>query len=82
MKRVAAWAAVGVMLSGGAVAQSSVRMNLTCQKNLSDGRILVSDGRLLPDNARFKVISYRETSRDGGWSQGPCVLDVTKGGSR
>lgn len=58
-------------------ARSSTTMTLMCQKNLGDGRILVSNGDRLPPNSTFKVIKYRPTSRDGIWSTGPCTVLVT-----
>ena len=58
-------------------AHAATRLPTQCQKNEGDGRVLMVDGRILPPNARFKVLSYRATRRDGDWSYGPCVLSVT-----
>ena len=62
------------MMSG---VQAGVRVNTTCQKNLSDGRILVEDYKTLPsENAIFKVLKFKAKSKDGDWAYGPCLLDA------
>ncbi len=59
-------------------AKTTVRMQLTCQQDLSDGRTLVSNGNTLPANASFRVLSYRPMQQDSGWSRGPCLVAVTR----
>lgn len=59
--------------------RAGIIMAVKCQQNLSDGRILVSEGNLLPENARYKVLSYTPISNQGGWSYGECKLNMTKG---
>ena len=54
------------------------RMTMACQRNLDDGRTLISDGRLIPDGARTKIVSYRPTRRETGWSYGTCTVDVSR----
>ncbi len=68
-----------VLLFLTASAEAGTKMTMQCQQNLSDGRVLVSDGTLLPENARFKVLSYKPARKSDGWSYGTCVLDVTQG---
>ncbi len=62
-------------------APAPIEMALACQQNLSDGRILVSDGALLPPNARYVIKRCTPKTQDGGWSHGECMLSVTKGAS-
>jgi hypothetical protein len=64
-----------IVLSRGE-ARAATPIQTNCQKNLSDGRILVVDGRVLPENSRFKILSYRAVRQDSGWSYGPCTLKV------
>jgi hypothetical protein len=60
-------------------ARPAIGMVVACQQNLSDGRILVTDGTLLPPDARYVVKRYTPSTKDAGWSHGQCVLSVTKG---
>ena len=78
MRQIGALIVMILIVSSNANAQGSARMKTICQKNLSDGRILVVDGRVIPDNATFKVIKYRPKSRDSVWSTGPCIIAVTR----
>ena len=57
-------------------AEAGRRVRTDCQKNLGDGRILVQDGTVLPDDARFKVVSYKASRTDDGWSYGPCTVEL------
>ena len=74
---------VAAILAGSAgpalAAGPPIEMVLSCQQNLSDGRILVSDGTLLPADARYTIKRYTPKRQADGWSYGPCVLVVTKG---
>ena len=50
----------------------------SCQKNLSDGRVLIQDFTVLPsDDATFRVLKFQATKREGDWSTGPCIIEVT-----
>ena len=60
-------------------APAPIEMVMACQQSLSDGRILVSNGNLLPPNARYVIKRYTPKGQDNGWSHGECVLSVTKG---
>jgi len=74
---------VAAILAGSALpalaASLPIEMVLSCQQNLSDGRILVSDGTLLPADARYAIKRYTPKRQADGWYYGPCVLAVTKG---
>ncbi len=78
MRLVALMIVTTLMTSSAADAQNNVKVKTICQKNLREGRILVKDGRILPDNARFRIVAYKPTSRDGIWSSGSCVVVVKK----
>lgn len=49
----------------------AIEMVISCQQNLSDGRILV-DGTMLPTNARYTVRQYTPRRSEAGWSYGEC----------
>ena len=72
-----------VILSGSAwAAGPPVEMQLECQQNTNDGRILVANGDMLPQGARYRVKTYRPTKNTGdGWTTGSCVLVITRGAS-
>lgn len=53
-----------------------MRMTVSCQQNLSDGRVLM-DGRVLPAGAHYKVVRYQPASTDDGWSHGSCDVEFT-----
>jgi len=60
-----------------AVAAQPMQMNMECQQNTDDGRLLVANGNMLPANARFRITQYRPTRREDGWTFGPCTVVVT-----
>lgn len=69
--------AIALLVLTLGVAEAGVRVKTTCQKNLSDGRILVEDFSTLPsENATFKVLKFKAAKKDGDWAYGPCVLDA------
>lgn len=74
-------AAVIAFASTAFAAQHPIDLILTCQQNTSDGRILISDGTLIPETIkRYKMKSYRPTGiMSPGWTTGTCVVSVTKG---
>lgn len=78
MRQLGALAVMAFFVASSASAQSGRTLQTTCQKNLSDGRILVSDGRAIPDGYGFKVVKYTPRSRDSGWSTGPCTVVLRK----
>lgn len=77
MKKALALVVIGLAVPSGVCGQAETKMKLNCQQNLDDGRILVTDGRLLPSTGRYKVESYEPTRSDNGWSYGPCVFVFT-----
>lgn len=54
-----------------------MKMTISCQQNLSDGRVLVY-GLVLPAGARYKVLRYQSASTNNGWSYGSCELEFTR----
>ena len=72
-------AAVSLLCLGAPAAQAAgPEMIVPCQQNTTDQRILVSDYRLLPEKARFKILSYRpqRVSADT-WTNGECRIQIT-----
>jgi hypothetical protein len=68
--------AVVTLTAIGGTAHAATKFSTMCQKRLSDGEIMVSDGTKLPASYEggFKVVSYRATRTGDGWSFGPCVI--------
>ncbi len=55
---------------------AGLKMTVSCQQNLSDGRMLI-DGRMLPTGTRYNVLHYRpELANEGGWTRGECEIIV------
>lgn len=54
-----------------------LRMNIPCQQNLDDGRLLV-DGQNLPTGSHYKVTRYQPSSNEMGWSHGMCEIVLSK----
>ena len=61
----------------GAGPAPGLRMIISCQQNLSDGRILV-DGQVLPAGTRYEVVRYQPSSTDNDWSHGSCDVEFTR----
>jgi hypothetical protein len=58
-------------------AQAGQRVSTSCRKRLSDGDIIASDTRKLPElDSGFKVLRYKANRTSDGWSYGPCVLET------
>ncbi len=56
---------------------SGLTMNIPCQQNLDDGRLLV-DGQSLPTGSHYKVTRYIPSSNEMGWSHGTCDIVFTR----
>ncbi len=61
-----------------AQAAGGVPMTVPCQRNLDDGRVLLSDDPL-PPNPRYTVLHYAPSTSSEGWSHGQCEILVTEG---
>lgn len=55
-------------------AGAQTKLRLECQRNLSDGRTLVTDDRRIPEGSGFKVLSFEARRTESGWSYGPCEV--------
>jgi hypothetical protein len=58
-------------------AQAGQQVSTNCRKRLSDGDIIASDTRKLPQlDSGFKVLRYNANRTSDGWSYGSCVLET------
>jgi hypothetical protein len=58
-----------------------LQMTMQCQQNLSDGRLLIADGRLLPAGAHFKITHYHPEAVGDGWTHGECEITIENPGT-
>ncbi len=56
-------------------------MIVQCQKNITDGRVLISANDLPTVTSRFKILAFAEIKRDAklGWAFGDCKIRITNG---
>jgi hypothetical protein len=84
----ALWFALGLAGSARAVDHAPLErlepttLTMNCAQDLHDGRIVVTNGDMIPkaatfpDGEIFHILNYQPTSKDGAWTKGPCQISV------
>ena len=67
---------------GFASTARAYQITTACQKNTDDGRLLLSDGRIIPEGSRTRILSYTPTRVENVWTFGPCRVDIQPLGRR
>lgn len=76
-------AAVGCLIAvGSSSAAQAYQITTGCQKSLMDGRLLFSDGRVIPEGAETRIMGYNPSRTENGWTFGLCRVDIKKAAQR